>query len=169
VSAALFETDAVSFLSSDLRSALKGEIFGPTTLLVRHSGRDQVLAIARGLEGHLTATIHGTEQDLREFPDLIAILENKVGRLLFNGFPTGVEVTHAMVHGGPYPATSDGRSTSVGSQAIFRFARPVCYQGFPDNALPDALKDGNPLGIWRMVDGEMSRTDSAARVEIHGA
>jgi alpha-ketoglutaric semialdehyde dehydrogenase len=153
VHSALFETNAAAFLDSDF----EGEIFGPTTLLVQHSSRDQVLAIARGLEGHLTATIHGTEQDLREFADLIAILENKVGRLVFNGFPTGVEVTHAMVHGGPYPSTSDGRSTSVGSQAIFRFARPVCYQGFPDSALPDALKDGNPLGIWRMVDGEMAR------------
>ena len=154
VGSLLFETDAVSFLGSDLDA----EIFGPTTLLVRHSTRDQVLAIARGLEGHLTATLHGTEEDFREFADLIAILENKVGRIVLNGFPTGVEVTHAMVHGGPYPATSDGRSTSVGSQAIFRFARPVCYQGFPDSALPDALKSGNPLGIWRMVDGEMSRS-----------
>jgi NADP-dependent aldehyde dehydrogenase len=149
----LFETDAASFLESGLGA----EIFGPTTLLVRHTRRDQVLAIARALEGHLTATIHGTDEDLRQFADLIAILENKVGRLVFNGFPTGVEVTHAMVHGGPYPSTSDGRSTSVGSQAIFRFARPVCYQGFPDSALPDALKNGNPLGIWRMLDGEMSR------------
>ena len=153
VSPVLFETDAASFLGSDLEA----EIFGPTTLLVQHSSRDQVLAIARSLEGHLTATIHGTENDLREFADLIAILENKVGRLVFNGFPTGVEVTHAMVHGGPYPSTSDGRSTSVGTQAIFRFTRLVCYQGFPDSALPDALKDGNPLGIWRMLDGEMSR------------
>ncbi len=154
VGSLLFETDAASFLAS----RLDAEIFGPTTLLVRHSTRDQVLAIARGLEGHLTATLHGTEEDLREFADLIAILENKVGRIVLNGFPTGVEVTHAMVHGGPYPATSDGRSTSVGSQAILRFARPVCYQGFPESALPDALKSGNPLGIWRMVDGEMSRS-----------
>jgi NADP-dependent aldehyde dehydrogenase len=153
VPCALFETDAASFLGSDLDA----EIFGPTTLLVEHSSRDQLLAMARTLEGHLTATIHGTEQDLREFADLIAILENKVGRLVFNGFPTGVEVTHAMVHGGPYPSTSDGRSTSVGSQAIFRFTRLVCYQGFPDGVLPDALKDANPLGIWRMLDGEMSR------------
>jgi len=153
VACALFETDAASFLGSDLDA----EIFGPTTLLVEHSSRAQLLAIARALEGHLTATIHGTEQDLREFADLIAILENKVGRLVFNGFPTGVEVTHAMVHGGPYPSTSDGRSTSVGSQAIFRFTRLVCYQGFPDSVLPNALKDANPLGIWRMVDGEMSR------------
>jgi NADP-dependent aldehyde dehydrogenase len=121
-----------------------------------------MLAIARALEGHLTATIHGTEEDLREFADLIAILENKVGRLVFNGYPTGVEVTHAMVHGGPYPSTSDGRSTSVGSQAIFRFARLVCYQGFPESALPDELKNANPLGIWRMLDGQMSPDAVAA-------
>jgi NADP-dependent aldehyde dehydrogenase len=150
---AVFDTDASSFLGSDLDS----EIFGPTTLLVRHSNRDQILEIARTLEGHLTATVHGTEQDLREFADLIAILETKVGRLIFNGFPTGVEVTHAMVHGGPYPSTSDGRSTSVGSQAIFRFTRLVCYQGFPDSALPDELKEANPLGIWRMVDGSVRK------------
>src|SRR5579864_8249911 len=150
---AVFETDGSSFIGSDLDA----EIFGPTTLLVRHSSRDQLLEIARSLEGHLTATIHGTEQDLRDFADLVAILETKVGRLVFNGFPTGVEVTHAMVHGGPYPSTSDGRSTSVGSQAIFRFSRPVCYQGFPDSALPDELKTANPLGIWRMLDGEMTR------------
>lgn len=151
VRAALFETDAASFPDSNLDD----EIFGPTTLLVQHSSHDQLLAIAHSLEGHLTATIHGTEEDVREFSDLIAILETKVGRILFNGFPTGVEVTHAMVHGGPYPSTSDGRSTSVGSQAICRFARPVCYQGFPDEALHDELKNANPLGIWRMIDGKM--------------
>jgi len=150
VHSALFETNAESFLGSNLDE----EIFGPTTLLVQHSSRDQVLQIARELEGHLTATIHGTEQDLRDFADLIAVLEAKVGRLIFNGFPTGVEVTHAMVHGGPYPATSDGRSTSVGSQAIFRFARLVCYQNFPDSTLPDELKESNPLGLWRLVDGK---------------
>jgi|CZKR01.1.fsa_nt_gi alpha-ketoglutaric semialdehyde dehydrogenase len=153
VGAALFETDADTFLSSDLDA----EIFGPTTLLVRHSKRDQILEIASSLEGHLTATIHGTAQDLHDFADLISILEGKVGRLVFNGFPTGVEVCHAMVHGGPYPSTSDGRSTSVGTRAIFRFTRPVCYQGFPDDALPEELKDANPLEIWRMVDGQMTR------------
>lgn len=151
-SSILFETDAAAFLGSNLDA----EIFGPTTLLVRHSTRDQLLAVAHSLEGHLTATIHGTAQDLREFADLIAVLETKVGRLIFNGFPTGVEVTHAMVHGGPYPSTSDGRSTSVGTQAIFRFTRLVCYQGFPDSALPDDLKNANPLGIWRRLNGEMS-------------
>jgi alpha-ketoglutaric semialdehyde dehydrogenase len=153
VGAALFETDAGTFLGSDLDA----EIFGPTTLLVRHSSRDQILDIARSLEGHLTATIHGTAEDLHDFADLISILEGKVGRLVFNGFPTGVEVSHAMVHGGPYPSTSDGRSTSVGTRAIFRFTRPVCYQGFPNSALPDELKDSNPLGIWRMIDGQMTR------------
>jgi alpha-ketoglutaric semialdehyde dehydrogenase len=153
VGSALFETDAATFLEAHLDT----EIFGPTTLLVQNLSRDQILAIAHSLDGHLTATIHGTEQDLHDFADLIAILENKVGRLVFNGFPTGVEVCHAMVHGGPYPSTSDGRSTSVGTQAIFRFTRPVCYQGFPDEALPQELKNANPLGIWRMVDGQMTR------------
>jgi 2,5-dioxopentanoate dehydrogenase len=154
VGAALFETDTQSLLRNE---NLTTEVFGPATLLIRHSSRDELLEAARSLEGHLTATLHGTEQDLREFSDLIAILEHKVGRLIFNAFPTGVEVSHAIVHGGPYPATSDGHFTSVGSQAIFRFCRPVCYQGFPQAALPDELKDANPLRIWRMVDGEMTR------------
>ncbi len=152
--AALWTTDAASFLQDP---ELADEIFGPTTLLIEHANRVEVLEAARNLEGHLTATIHGTEDDLREFADLVAILESKVGRLIFNGFPTGVEVSHAMVHGGPYPATSDGRSTSVGSQAIFRFARPVCFQGFPQGALPPEIQDANPLGIWRMVDGTLTK------------
>ena len=151
---ALFETTADSFLKDP---NLASEIFGPSTLLVRASSHDQLLEAARSLEGHLTATIHGTDEDLRDFADLIAILETKVGRLIFNGFPTGVEVTHAMVHGGPYPATSDGQSTSVGSRAIFRFVRPVCYQGFPEPALPDELRGHNPLQIWRMIDGDMTQ------------
>lgn len=151
--AALYRSKAESLLADP---HLTDEVFGPNTLLVEHSSREQVLAAARHLEGHLTATIHGTEQDLLEWAELIAILETKVGRLVFNGFPTGVEVNHAMVHGGPYPATSDGRSTSVGSAAIFRFARPVCYQDFPQSALPAELRDENELHIWRMVDGKMS-------------
>jgi len=154
VNPALFETDAQSFLQNP---ELAAEVFGPATLLVRHTRRAELLEVASSLEGHLTATIHGTENDLREFGDLLAILKAKAGRLVFNSFPTGVEVSHAMVHGGPYPATSDGRSTSVGSQAIFRFCRPVCYQGFPQAALPDELRDENPLKIWRMVDGEIAR------------
>ena len=154
VGAALFETDAETFLRD---SELADEIFGPAALLIQHSNREELLRIARELEGHLTATIHGTQQDLRDFSDLIAMLERKAGRLIFNGFPTGVEVSHAMVHGGPFPATSDPRWTSVGTLAIYRFCRPVCYQGFPDASLPDELKDENPLGIWRMIDGELTR------------
>jgi alpha-ketoglutaric semialdehyde dehydrogenase len=94
---------------------------------------------------------------LQEFADVIRMLETKVGRVVFNGYPTGVEVGHAMVHGGPYPATSDGRSTSVGTQAIFRFSRPVCFQDCPDNLLPPELQSANPLGIWRMLDGQMTK------------
>ena len=160
VGAALFETDAETFLRD---SALSDEIFGPATLLIQHSNREELLRIARELEGHLTATLHGTEQDLCDFGDLIAILEQKAGRLIFNGFPTGVEVSHAMVHGGPFPATSDPRWTSVGTLAIYRFCRPVCYQGFPDASLPDELKDENPLEIWRIIDGEMSREPLQSR------
>lgn len=154
VGTALFQADVKSFLSN---KELSEEVFGPATLLVTHNNPEEMLEIARTLEGHLTATIHGTADDLREHADLLAILETKVGRLVFNSFPTGVEVCHAMVHGGPFPSTSDGRSTSVGTRAIFRFTRAVCFQGFPDEALAEELKDANPLKIWRMVDGQMTR------------
>ena len=152
--AALYQTDISSFMASP---ELSEEHFGPSTLLIRFKSKAQILEAARRLKGHLTATIHGTEDDLHEFPELIAILETKVGRILFNGFPTGVEVCHSMVHGGPYPATTDSRTTSVGTQAIFRFVRPVCYQDFPDSALPAELRNANPLGVWRMVNGEMTK------------
>ncbi len=161
VPAAVFETDAATFLADRKWS---DEIFGPATVVVQHSSREQLLAIARGLEGQLTATIHGTESDLQEYADLVAILEQKAGRLVFNGFPTGVEVCHAMVHGGPFPATSDTRTTSVGMRAILRFARPVCYQNFPDAALPAELQNQNPLGVWRIVDGQLTRAAVAEPV-----
>ena len=154
VAPALFETTASAFARDP---KLHAEIFGPSAMLVTHSSREELLQLARSLEGHLTATIHGTEDDLREYADLVAILQSKVGRLIFNGYPTGVEVCHAMVHGGPYPATSDGRSTSVGTQAIYRFSRLVCFQNFPNSSLPDELKDENPLGIWRLVNGNQTR------------
>ena len=115
------------------------------------------VSAVRALEGQLTATLHGTDADLAAFGDLISVLEGKAGRLLVNGFPTGVEVCHAMVHGGPFPATSDSRHTSVGTQAIYRFARPVCYQDFPQAALPAELKNENPLEILRLVDGVFTR------------
>jgi NADP-dependent aldehyde dehydrogenase len=116
-----------------------------------------LLSIAKGLEGHLTATLHATDDDLLDYADLIDILERKVGRLIVNAFPTGVEVCHAMVHGGPYPATTAPSSTSVGTTAIRRFTRPICYQGFPQESLPPALRDANPLGIWRLVDGQWTQ------------
>lgn len=154
VNPSAFETTAIEYLNTP---DLNEEIFGPTTLLIRSNSRDELLEIARSLEGQLTASIHGNDEDLAEYADLIDILETKVGRLIFNGFSTGVEFCPSMVHGGPYPATSDGRSTAVGTRAITRFARLVCYQNFPESALPNELKDGNPLDIWRMVDGEVGK------------
>ncbi|MGA8668278.1 MAG: aldehyde dehydrogenase (NADP(+)) [Terracidiphilus sp.] len=135
-------------------SSLADEIFGPDTLLVRCGNTQDYLSAARALDGHLTATILGDEDDLAANRELIQVLEQKAGRLIFNGFPTGVEVSHAMVHGGPYPSTSDPRFTSVGSLAIYRFARPVCFQGFPQEMLPAELQDANPLGIRRLRDGK---------------
>jgi NADP-dependent aldehyde dehydrogenase len=152
VNASLFQTDAETFLSD---SSLTAEIFGPTTLFVQSNTHEDLLEIARKMEGQLTATIHGTPEDLSEYADLIAILETKVGRLIFNGYPTGVEVGDAIVHGGSYPATSDSRTTAVGTRAIRRFSRFVCFQNFPNSALPDELKDENPLGILRMIDGKI--------------
>jgi NADP-dependent aldehyde dehydrogenase len=153
--AALLETSARTFID---HPGLSHEVFGPSTLLVTGKSRDEVLEIARNLAGHLTATIHGTPDDLREFADLVTILQRKVGRLVFNGYPTGIEPCPSVHHGGPYPATSDGgRSTSIGTAAIERFARPLCYQGWPDDQLPPELQDANPRGIWRMVDGEMTK------------
>ena len=149
---ALFSIGTSQYLAN---TSLSEEIFGPTTLIVSYDDQDQLLALVQSLEGQLTATIHGTEAELATSGELLHILERKAGRLLFNGFPTGVEVCHAMVHGGPYPATSDGRSTSVGTRAIFRFTRQVCFQSFPDAALPEELKEQNPLGIWRLVDGKI--------------
>lgn len=149
----LLHATAQSFLNEP---ALQEEVFGPSTLLVTGQ-QDELMEAAKNLHGHLTVSIHGTEEDLTVHQELIALLEQKAGRLIINDYPTGVEVCHSMVHGGPYPATTDGRSTSVGTGAIKRFVRPVCYQGFPPALLPDELKDDNPLKIWRLVDGETTR------------
>jgi alpha-ketoglutaric semialdehyde dehydrogenase len=154
VQASLFVADC-----DDLKDKqdLVHEIFGPTTVVISYQDRAQLLAFAEKMEGHLTATLQAEEDELAGYADLIEILSRKVGRVILNAFPTGVEVCHAMVHGGPFPATSDGRSTSVGTQAIYRFTRLVSYQSFPDAALPDELKSTNPLGIMRLVDGERTR------------
>ncbi|MBI2681624.1 MAG: aldehyde dehydrogenase (NADP(+)) [Acidobacteriales bacterium] len=152
--AALFATDAETFLK---RRELAEEVFGPETLLITHNDRTQLLALAESLEGQLTATVHATESDLAEHADLLAILERKAGRIVFNGYPTGVEVGHAIVHGGPFPATSDGRTTSVGTRAVERFTRLVCWQNAPEAQLPEELQAANPLGIWRQLDGRLTR------------
>lgn len=136
---------------------LAEEIFGPTSLIVEANTKEEILIAAQNLAGHLTATVHGTAEDFEEYSELLDILEQKVGRLILNGFPTGVEVNHAMIHGGPFPATTDSRTTSVGTRAITRFTRPVSFQDFPDAILPDELKSDNPLNIWRLVDGEMTK------------
>ena len=112
----------------------------------------ELLNVAEGLKGQLTATLHAHDKDYEDFGELIPILERKAGRLIINGYPTGMEVCHSMFHGGPYPATTDSRVTSVGTTAIDRFVKPVCYQNFPQELLPDELKDSNPLNIRRLVN-----------------
>jgi NADP-dependent aldehyde dehydrogenase len=152
--AALFSADATTFLAS---AALQAEVFGAASVLVRCADIDEMSRVAAALEGQLTATVHAEESDYGVAAELLPVLELKAGRILFNGWPTGVEVGHAMVHGGPYPATSDSRTTSVGARAIERFLRPVCYQDVPSALLPSAIADGNPDRIWRRIDGQLSR------------
>jgi NADP-dependent aldehyde dehydrogenase len=139
------------------REEVREEVFGPSTVVVRCHSPAEMERVARNLEGQLTATIHGTPQDLDTCAPLVAILEQKAGRLIVNGYPTGVEVCPSMQHGGPYPATTDSRSTSVGTAAILRFARPVAYQAFPQFLLPRELQDANPRGIRRLVDGALTK------------
>jgi len=136
---------------------LAEEVFGPFAVLVSAQTMSELEDIAENLEGQLTATVHGTANDLQQAKRLLQILERKAGRLLINGFPTGVEVCPAMNHGGPYPATTDVRFTSVGTAALYRFVRPICYQNFPAPLLPEALKDENPYGIWRLVNGTLTK------------
>jgi NADP-dependent aldehyde dehydrogenase len=153
-SAALFATDAASFLKSE---ALQAEVFGSSSLIVRCADIAEMQAVASSIEGQLTATVHADESDYDDAGRLLPLLELKVGRILFGGWPTGVEVCHAMVHGGPYPATSDSCSTSVGSRAIERFLRPVCYQNVPKALLPSAIADDNPDHLWRRIDGRLTQ------------
>lgn len=147
-------TDGATFLAHE---RLAEEVFGPWSLVVVVKSPADLPRMARHLDGQLTATIHGTAEDLAAAGDLLELLAEKAGRLIVNGFPTGVEVCHAMQHGGPWPATSDARFTSVGTAALERFIRPVCYQDVPDALLPAALQDANPLGIERIVEGVRGR------------
>lgn len=149
--AQLFVTQASAFLADP---GLQAEVFGAASLVVACDSDEQVRQVAEYLEGQLTATLHLDDADLDSARSLLPTLERKAGRLLVNGWPTGVEVCDAMVHGGPFPATSDARSTSVGTAAILRFLRPVCYQDFPDALLPQALKHANPLQVRRLLDGK---------------
>ncbi|RRQ49777.1 aldehyde dehydrogenase (NADP(+)) [Maribacter algicola] len=154
VSSKVFKTTMDTYLKN---SKLSEENFGPSSIVVEAATKEDLLKAARELEGHLTATVHATEEDLENYAELFEILEQKVGRVLVNGYPTGVEVCHSMVHGGPFPATTAPSSTSVGTNAIKRFVRPVCYQDYPESLLPVELKNDNPLHIWRLVDGEFSQ------------
>ncbi len=149
--AQLFVTCAEAFLADP---ALQAEVFGAAALIVQCRDEAQIREIAEHLEGQLTATLHLDEADFDAARALLPSLELKAGRVLVNGWPTGVEVCDAMVHGGPFPATSDTRSTSVGTAAIRRFLRPVCYQGYPDGLLPTELRQDNPLRLRRLLDGK---------------
>ncbi|HEY9279148.1 MAG TPA: aldehyde dehydrogenase family protein, partial [Eoetvoesiella sp.] len=147
--ATLLTTTADAFIKDP--EGLGLEVFGASSMVIKCANAEQMLDIVEAIEGQLTATLHlAAGQDEALIASLIPALELKVGRILANGYPTGVEVGHAMVHGGPFPATSDSRTTSVGSAAIYRFLRPVSYQDIPDAYLPEALKNGNPWGVPRM-------------------
>lgn len=147
----LFSTTAAHLLDN---LHLVEETFGPASIIVKCQDRDEMMRVARRLPGQLTATVHGVDAEFGEYAELLDHLTETAGRVVVNGFPTGVEVCHSMVHGGPFPATSDRRFTSVGTNAILRFVRPVCYQNYPEALLPSALRNDNPLGIPRLVNGE---------------
>jgi NADP-dependent aldehyde dehydrogenase len=151
---ALASVTAKNFLANHL---LHEEVFGPSSLLIICDDREELKTVLKSLKGQLTTTIVGTDADVAAYSDVIALQTTLAGRIILNAPPTGVEVCAAMVHGGPYPATTDARFTSVGTSAIKRWVRPVCFQGFTDSMLPDALKNANPLGIWRLVNGEFTR------------
>ena len=150
-SSVLVSVSGESFLKNP---KLAEEVFGPYSMIVKCKNTDQLNDILSTLNGQLTGTVIGSEDEMRSFILSINQLEKKVGRLIFNNVPTGVEVCSSMQHGGPYPASSDSRFTSVGTMAIKRFVRPVAFQSWPDSQLPDELKNDNPLNIWRLINGE---------------
>jgi alpha-ketoglutaric semialdehyde dehydrogenase len=150
----VLQTTSAAFRADE---ALQAEHFGPVTLFVLCDSLEDLKATVSALHGSLTATLWAQDDDLSAAGELADLLREKAGRLIWNGFPTGVEVVYAMQHGGPYPATTAPATTSVGMTAIKRFLRPVAFQNMPQSLLPDALKDGNPLTIWRIVDNELTR------------
>ena len=148
---ALLKVDGAEFLKN---TKLHKEVFGPFSVVVCCDDSAQLTEILEHLEGQLTGTVLGSEADLETYAAAVDALQSRVGRILFNGVPTGVEVCSSMVHGGPFPASTDARFTSVGTSAIKRWVRPVSFQDWPNSALPKALQDGNPLGIVRMEEGK---------------
>jgi NADP-dependent aldehyde dehydrogenase len=136
---------------------LHQEVFGPYALLIACANSEEMMAVARTTEGQLTTTIMASEEDLQQYRSLVECVKEKCGRLILNGVPTGVEVCKAMQHGGPFPATTDPRFGAVGEDALKRFARPLCYQNWPNHLLPAELQDENPLRIFRTVNGELTR------------
>lgn len=151
-SAVIIKTNTKNFINNPV---LSEEVFGPFGIIVTCENQEEFIQIAQKLKGQLTITVAATSNDIRENAELIHLLKDKCGRLLFNGMPTGVEVVYAMQHGGPFPSTTDSRFTSVGPDAVKRFVRPISFQNWPDEFLPDELKNENPLQISRMVDGEI--------------
>ncbi len=144
-----------------IKKQFSEEIFGPATLLVLCKDDAELHTALQSLEGQLTATIHATDADANALVSIVQIITEKAGRVIYGGYPTGVEVCHSMQHGGPFPATTDGRATSVGTAAIYRFVRPVAFQSFPDALLPEALQNSNPLHLLRLVNGNWT-TDAIA-------
>jgi NADP-dependent aldehyde dehydrogenase len=136
---------------------LAEEVFGPFSLIIKCKDISELYSSINHLQGQLTSSVIGEESELAKHQNILNALMEKAGRLIINGVPTGVEVCPAMQHGGPFPATTDTRFSSVGADAIKRFVRPVSFQNFPDSLLPEELKDGNPLGIWRMVNSEWKK------------
>ncbi|NQX37294.1 aldehyde dehydrogenase (NADP(+)) [Pedobacter steynii] len=153
--AKIAQVGAADFLKSD---HLQEEIFGPYSLLVVAENTAQMEEVLDSLEGQLTVTLFAAENELSQYPELISKIEDKTGRMIRNGVPTGVEVCSAMQHGGPYPATNDSRFSSVGTTAIYRFVRPLAWQDWAPELLPDALKEGNPLGIYRLINQQRTNT-----------
>ncbi len=152
--ATIVSVSAGEFIRNPL---LHEEVFGPYSLIITCASPQEMLSVAQHMQGQLTATVAGNAEDLSVYAELITAIGDLCGRLIFNGVPTGVEVCSSMHHGGPFPATTDSRFTAVGQDAMRRFARPLCYQNCPEEHLPAELRNANPLGCWRMVNGELTR------------
>ncbi|MFI5185854.1 MAG: aldehyde dehydrogenase (NADP(+)) [Chitinophagales bacterium] len=158
----LFNQGTPTIASASAQAFIKNpilhqEVFGPYSIVIRCKNMDEMIEVTKKIEGQLTATLMATENDIRDHSQLIELVKNFCGRFILNGVPTGVEVCLSMQHGGPFPATTDSRFTSVGADGIKRFARPICYQNWPNELLPDELKNDNPLGIWRTINNEFTK------------